>query len=74
MASGFDHDARLKQGGNFLAQRLGAAQIGDGDLGAATAQEERRGKAGLAEPNDQYFFALQFHPAIHLNFNAVSAW
>ena len=43
MTSGFDRNARLQQGGNFFAQRLGAAQIGDGDLGTAPAQKERRG-------------------------------
>ena len=58
MASGFDQDARFQQGGNFFAQRLCTAQIGDGDLGAATAQEERRGEAGFAQADDQYFFAL----------------
>ena len=61
VTAGFDHDALFEQGGNLFGQRLGAAHVGDGDLCALPAQKQRGGQAGLAQADDQYFFAFEFH-------------
>ena len=73
VAAGLDHDAFFEQGGNVFGEGLGAAHVGDGDLGAAVAQKQGRGKAGLAQPHDQNFFAFEIHlpqtPALRDNFH-----
>ena len=40
VTAGFDVDAFVEQGGNVFGERFGAANVGDGDLGSATAQKQ----------------------------------
>ena len=61
VAAGLDLDALFEQRGNVLGQGLGAADVGDGDLGAAAAQKQRRGQAGFAQSDDQNLLAFEFH-------------
>ena len=61
VAAGFDDDALFEQGGNVFGEGFGAADVGDGDLGAAAAQKQGRGQAGFAQSDDQNFFAFELH-------------
>ena len=61
VAAGFDVDALFEEGGNVFGEGFGAADVGDGDLGAAAAQKESGSQAGFAQPDDQNFFAFEFH-------------
>ena len=61
VAAGFDVDALFKQGGNVFGEGLGAADVGDGDLGSAAAQKEGGGQAGFAQSDDENLFAFELH-------------
>ena len=61
VAAGFDVDALFEQGGNVFGEGFGAADVGDGDLGAAAAQKQGRGQAGFTQADDQYLFAFELH-------------
>ena len=63
MPTGFDHDSLVEQGGNIFGEGFGAAHVGDGDLRAVAAQKQCRSQAGLAQSDDQDFFAFEFHHA-----------
>ncbi len=49
MSSGFDRNSLFEKSGNVLAQLLGAANVRDCDLRAATAQKKGRRQTGLAQ-------------------------
>ena len=70
VAAGLDVDPLFEEGGNVFRQRLGAAQVGDGDLGAAPAQKQGRGEAGFPQSDDENFFAFEVH---HEQSNPLSA-
>ena len=61
VAASLDHDALVEQRGNVLRQRVGAAHVRNRHLRALAPEKERRGKAGLAQSDDQYLFAFEFH-------------
>ncbi len=48
MASGFDGDAAVEEGGDLVGELLGAFGVGDCDFGSASLQELRGGHTGLA--------------------------
>ncbi len=64
VTAGFDVDALFQQRGNVFGQGFGAADVGDGDLGAVAAQKDSRGQAGFAQSDDENFFAFEFHHGV----------
>ncbi len=61
VTTGLDVDAFFEQRGNIFGQRLGAANVGDCNLCAATTQKQRRGQTGFPQSYDQYLLALELH-------------
>ena len=61
VAAGFDVDALFEQGGNVFGEGFGAADVGDGDLGSATAQKQGGSQAGFAQSDDENLFAFELH-------------
>ena len=61
VATGLDHNALFKERGDILGERLGAAHVGNSDLGTFAAQKQGRRQTGFPESHNQNFFAFEIH-------------
>ena len=58
VTAGLDVDAFFEQRGNVFGQRFGAANVGDRNLGAATAQKNAAARPDFPSPTTRTFLPL----------------